>query len=176
MFDVGAIQLHNPCMTENRPPSTVNLYQKGASDTRPWGKWRTTGIGILSDGLSYCDKVIDVNPGAKLSVQRHFYRREEWHIEKGLARIWRGAAPQQLIPLDLGAGGTAHIQKGEWHSLENTTKEPLQIRERQIGIYLSEDDIERGQDAYGRGTNEKALLAIHDNVTKLGLVWPDEAE
>ncbi len=46
---------------------------------------------------------------------------------------------------------SAYISIGEKHRLENRGKIPLQMIEVQVGDYLGEDDIERFDDAYGRG-------------------------
>ena len=52
--------------------------------------------------------------------------------------------------LTLNKGESTYIPLGVKHSLENKTKNPLEIIEVQSGSYLSEDDITRYEDIYGR--------------------------
>ena len=47
-------------------------------------------------------------------------------------------------------GSSFFISKEEVHSLENTGKDPLILIEIQIGENLSEEDIVRLEDKYGR--------------------------
>ena len=49
---------------------------------RPWGRYE-----ILSEGHSHKVKTIWVNPGKRLSYQRHEKRAEHWFIVQGDARI-----------------------------------------------------------------------------------------
>lgn len=47
---------------------------------KPWGRYI-----ILYRGLNYKMKLIEINPGAKLSLQLHAYRSEHWIITGGIA-------------------------------------------------------------------------------------------
>ena len=46
---------------------------------------------------------------------------------------------------------SAYVPKSTLHRLENPGKVPLEIIEVQNGEYVSEDDIVRYEDVYGRG-------------------------
>jgi mannose-6-phosphate isomerase-like protein (cupin superfamily) len=51
---------------------------------------------------------------------------------------------------DLGVNESTYIPIGALHRLENPGKEPLHLVEVQVGDHLSEDDIVRIDDTYGR--------------------------
>ena len=107
---------------------------------RPWGWFRTLAA---SDGLQV--KEIIVRPGAKLSLQRHARRAEQWIVASGEAVATVGPRRHRLS-----VRGYVDIPAGEVHRLENPGAEPLRVIEVQLGSYLGEDDIERLADDYGR--------------------------
>lgn len=113
---------------------------------RPWGSYRT-----LDKGDGFQVKQIRVSPGGRLSLQSHRHRAEHWVVIEGTARITRGASLDTLETVDLGADRSIDIPLGWIHRLENPTDQPVAIVEVQSGGYLEEDDIERYDDAYGRG-------------------------
>ena len=86
-----------------------------------------------------------MDPGHRLSRQRHTHRAEHWYVVQGQARVSHGDDE-----ITLAIGGTVDIPKGTWHRLENAGAEPLVVIEIQTGDYLGEDDIERAADDYGR--------------------------
>ncbi len=107
---------------------------------RPWGWFRT-----LAMRPGFQVKEIFVRPGAKLSLQRHRQRAEQWIVASGEALVTLGRRK-----LRLSARGYVDIPPGEIHRLENPASEPLRVIEVQLGAYLGEDDIERLADDYGR--------------------------
>jgi len=107
---------------------------------RPWGYYDS-----IESGLGFQVKRIFVNPGAKLSLQKHNKRAEHWVIIKGIASITCGKEVFQL-----GVNQSTYIPKGEIHRLENQEEKPLEIIEIQTGDYLGEDDIIRLEDDYSR--------------------------
>lgn len=113
---------------------------------RPWGWFRT-----LAASPGYQVKEIYVRPGAKLSLQRHRRRAEQWIVASGEALVTLGARQ-----LRLRERGYVDIPAGEIHRLENSTREPLRVIEVQLGDYLGEDDIERLADDYGRAEETAA--------------------
>jgi len=112
---------------------------------RPWGWFRTLAV---SPGFQV--KEIFVRPGAKLSLQRHRHRAEQWIVASGEALVTVGERQLRLAPR-----GYVDIPVGAVHRLENPASEPLRVIEVQLGAYLGEDDIERLADDYGR-TEETA--------------------
>ena len=107
---------------------------------RPWGSYE-----CVDSGERFQVKRIMVNPGATLSLQRHFHRAEHWVVVKGTAHITNG--DQAII---LTENQSTYIPLGAKHRLENPGTIPLEIIEIQTGSYLGEDDIERFEDLYGR--------------------------
>lgn len=121
--------------TENR--EEIRLHKKVF---RPWGSYE-----CVDSGERFQAKRIIVNPGATLSLQRHFHRAEHWVVVKGTAHIING---EQTIILT--ENQSTYIPLGAKHRLENPGTIPLEIIEIQTGSYLGEDDIERFEDLYGR--------------------------
>jgi mannose-1-phosphate guanylyltransferase/mannose-6-phosphate isomerase len=114
-----------------------NLHRKVS---RPWG-WFDT----LDEEAMFKVKRICVNPGERLSLQKHHHRAEHWVVVKGVAEIKCGE--KSFI---LKENESTFIPKGEFHQLINPGREILEIVEVQSGHYLGEDDIERIDDKYGR--------------------------
>jgi|LULX01.1.fsa_nt_gb D-beta-D-heptose 7-phosphate kinase/D-beta-D-heptose 1-phosphate adenosyltransferase len=101
---------------------------------RDWGEWR-----VLKDYPPTSKvKELIVQPGEKLSYQRHFHRNEFWHVVKGTGVLYGEHDPK---PLE--TGERYFIKKGDWHQLANEGKELLQIVELQYGALCEESDIER---------------------------------
>jgi mannose-1-phosphate guanylyltransferase/mannose-6-phosphate isomerase len=110
---------------------------------RPWGWFDTIDI-----GERFKVKRIQVKPGASLSLQRHASRAEHWVVVKGFAEVTCG---DRVIILK--ENESTFIPLGEKHRLSNSSGEVLEIIEVQSGSYLSEDDIIRLEDGYGRINN-----------------------
>ena len=107
---------------------------------RPWGHFDS-----IDYGKGFQVKRICVNPGAKISLQKHQHRAEHWVVVKGIALITCG---NQVF--ELKENQSTYIPKGEIHRLENCEETPLEIIEIQTGKYLGEDDIIRLKDDYRR--------------------------
>lgn len=107
---------------------------------RPWG-WYDS----IDEGERFKVKRIQVNPGASLSLQKHHHRAEHWVVVSGTAEITCG--DKKLL---LTENQSAYIPLGEVHRLANPCSISLEIIEVQSGSYLSEDDILRFEDTYGR--------------------------
>ena len=75
----------------------------------------------------------------------HKHRNENWVIVEGKGKIEIGKKSF------LGkVGSSFSIPKNEIHTIENNQKTPLVIIEVQLGNKLSEQDIIRLEDIYGR--------------------------
>ena len=128
-----------------------HLYEKlksQSSDTtrlhktvfRPWGYYT-----CMNSGEGYLTKTICVLPHQKLSVQSHNHRSEHWVVLEGTALVLRDG--QEFI---VKAGDSIDIPLQSKHSLQNPYDTELKIIEVQKGDYISEDDIIRYEDCYGR--------------------------
>ncbi len=107
---------------------------------RPWGSFT-----ILDESAHYKIKRIEVNPGNRLSLQKHIYRSEHWIVVAGTAQVTCGEKAYTV-----NVNESTYIPIGEKHRLENSGTLPLVIIEVQNGTYLGEDDIERFDDDYKR--------------------------
>ena len=120
---------------QNRKEVAENLLMY-----RPWGEYQ-----ILAQGPSYKVKLINVKPGAKISLQLHHYRSEHWTVIGGQGKILLG--DKEIL---CKVNESAYIPVGMRHRLTNPFAEVLSIIEVQNGEYLDEDDIERFDDDYER--------------------------
>jgi mannose-1-phosphate guanylyltransferase/mannose-6-phosphate isomerase len=107
---------------------------------RPWGSYT-----ILEQGPRYKIKRVVVNPGEKISLQKHSHRSEHWVVVKGAAKVTIGG--EEIF---IHENESAYVPKSTLHRLENAGKIPVEIVEVQNGEYMEEDDIERFDDDYGR--------------------------
>ncbi len=137
--------------SQNIKDVVSQLKQDGRSEAdnhrkvfRPWGYYDS----IDADNGFQVKRIL-VNPGAKLSLQKHEHRAEHWVVVKGSAKITCG---NKVFTLK--ENQSTYIPKGEVHRLENQEKIDLEIIEIQTGNYLGEDDIIRLEDDYQRRTKE----------------------
>ena len=107
---------------------------------RPWGYYT-----CMNSGKGYLTKTICVLPGQKLSVQSHEHRSEHWVVLEGRALVLLNEKEYNID-----AGESIDIPVMAKHSLQNPYEEELKIIEVQKGDYISEDDIIRYEDCYGR--------------------------
>ena len=126
--------------TKRAPRQTLAGPTGGGFERRPWGSFQ-----ILEEGAGYKVKRLVVEPGHRLSLQRHRLRAEHWVVVTGAPRVLVAGRTRRLK-----ARATVIVPKGAWHRIENPGREPVVIIEVQHGAYLGEDDIIRRQDDYGR--------------------------
>ena len=107
---------------------------------RPWGFYT-----VIAEGKGFQTKLIHVNQGQKLSVQSHNHRSEHWVVLSGMAKVVLEGKDHILSP-----GHSIDIGVKAIHSLQNPYEGDLEIIEIQKGDILSEDDIIRYEDMYGR--------------------------
>ena len=111
---------------------------------RPGGWYESVpSVSSHTEGIKL--KRIGVLPGQQLSLQKHQHRREHWVVLQGVARV---TLEDQVF--DLQPGEHCDIAIGQVHRLANQTDALVEILEVQMGDFLSEDDIIRLQDDYGR--------------------------
>ena len=107
---------------------------------RPWGHYDD-----LLERENHKIKELIVNPGERLSLQKHQRRAEHWIVIEGEARVTVGEKEILLKP-----GQSVDIPKGAVHRILNPGQSKLVIVEVQMGDYFGEDDIIRLQDDYDR--------------------------
>ena len=114
--------------------------EKFIKEFRPWGYYMVT-----CEGCGYSTKILHVNAGQELSVQSHNHRSEHWTVVLGEASVLLDGKEYVL-----NKGESIDIPLKAIHSLRNYGKEDLEVVEVQMGDILSEDDIVRYKDIYGR--------------------------
>ncbi len=124
----------------------VNVYHKILEERenhRPWGHYEN-----LLERDDHKIKELIVNPGERLSLQKHRRRAEHWTVVSGEALVTVG---DQDIPLK--PGQSVDVPRGAVHRIFNPGDIPLVIVEVQMGDYFGEDDIIRLEDDYDRCTS-----------------------
>ena len=122
---------------KEKESDTIKLHK---TVFRPWGYYT-----CMNSGKGYLTKTICVLPHQKLSIQSHNHRSEHWVVLEGKALVIKG--DKEYI---VESGDSIDIPVQMKHSLQNPYNEELKIIEVQKGDYISEDDIIRYEDCYGR--------------------------
>jgi mannose-6-phosphate isomerase len=112
----------------------------GTGEQRPWGAYV-----VLDDGPLAKVKRITVDPGQRLSYQRHHRRTEHWFVVAGVALV-----TVDDVKHEVNVGESIDIPLGAAHRVQNLGESPLVFVEVQQGDYFGEDDIVRLEDDYGR--------------------------
>ncbi len=119
---------------------TTQLHNIHLTAHRPWGTYT-----ILEDTPGYKIKRIVVEPGKRLSLQKHFHRNEHWIVVRGTATVLVGDTTKLIRPNE-----STYIKMGEAHRLSNDGVIPVVLIEAQVGEYTGEDDIVRIEDDFNR--------------------------
>jgi mannose-1-phosphate guanylyltransferase/mannose-6-phosphate isomerase len=107
---------------------------------RPWGWYQRIDI-----GERFQVKRIQVVPGGRLSLQKHYHRAEHWVVVRGTAEV---TIDERVVLVH--ENEAVYLPIGSMHRLANPGKIPLELIEVQVGSYTGEDDIIRVEDIYGR--------------------------
>lgn len=118
----------------------TELHNIHLTGYRPWGSYT-----VLEEAEGYKIKRIEVKPGKRLSLQKHFHRNEHWIVVSGTATVTVGDRVEIVRPNE-----STYIKMGEVHRLENEGKIPVVLIEAQVGEYTGEDDIVRLSDDFKR--------------------------
>ena len=108
-------------------------------EERPWGWFES-----VLKGDNYLVKRLLIRAGQRFSLQTHEYRDETWVVTSGDGLITIDDQVYNASP-----GLTVFIPAGAVHRAE-AGKDDLEVVEVQRGSILSEDDIQRLIDDYGR--------------------------
>ena len=118
----------------------TELHNIHLTGHRPWGTYT-----VLEESEGYKIKRIEVKPGKRLSLQKHYHRNEHWIVVSGTATVTVGDTKRYVRPNE-----STYIKMGELHRLENEGKIPVVLIEAQVGEYTGEDDIVRVDDDFKR--------------------------
>jgi mannose-6-phosphate isomerase-like protein (cupin superfamily) len=111
---------------------------------KPWGHeliWAVTG--------RYCGKLIAIDAGRRLSLQRHERKEESVYVLSGRLHLHLEGDDGVVRVIEVGPGESWHIPPGRIHRFE--APEAVEL----VEVSTPElDDVERLEDDYGReGTN-----------------------
>lgn len=112
----------------------------GRTEFRPWGNYT-----VLAKGGHSLTKRIRIDPKKRTSLQTHKFRDEHWVVVQGVLEATVGETTGRYLP-----NQSLFIPKGVPHRISNPGDVPLEIIEVQMGDELSEDDIVRIEDDFGR--------------------------
>lgn len=113
---------------------------KAPKTERNWGYFRV----VHEPNKHVKLKELTVNPGQRLSMQKHKDRAEFWFVSEGVASVY---TVNRSTDVEMIGVFKEHqhiwIPEGSWHQLCNETDRPLKIIEIQYGERCVEEDIER---------------------------------
>jgi len=120
--------------------SNILLEWKNSKTDRSWGYYRV----LHQDGKEVKVKEITVDPGKRLSLQKHNRRSELWFVTTGQATVYTLDSSSDIELMGI-FGRQQHIwiARNQWHQLSNEGTEPLRLVEIQYGDDCIEDDIVR---------------------------------
>ena len=126
---------------DNKQNSSSWILQewKEPKTERQWGYYRV----LHEYGPHVKVKELTVDPGKKLSMQRHQQRAEHWFVSEGEASVYGLDVATDITLEKYGKHQSLHIRKDQWHMLANETDKPLKVVEIQYGENCVEEDIER---------------------------------
>ena len=93
------------------------LFGDFARHYRPWGYYQS-----LDQGKRHQVKRIVVNPGARLSLQKHAHRAEHWTVVEGVAEVTVGMERDALTVTTVTENKSIHIPLGAIHRMANPGK------------------------------------------------------
>ena len=113
---------------------------KAPKTGRQWGYYRV----LHEDSPHVKLKELTVDPGKKLSMQRHQFRNEHWFVTEGTAIVNTldedgNVKMRNFVMKNM----QIYISRNEWHQLVNEKDTPLKVIEIQFGEKCVEEDIER---------------------------------
>ncbi len=113
----------------------INTVEK-----KPWGYYE-----VYLEEKNYLVKKLVLSEGKLISLQSHNHRNEIWVVAHGKGKFT--ISDKEIIGE---IGSTFKIKKKEIHRIQNIGKGNLVVIETQIGDQISEEDIIRSEDEYGR--------------------------
>ena len=136
-----------------RPRFTAEDYARGHRNPtedifvaeRPWGQFQQF---VSNETVTV--KIISVEPGHRLSLQRHDHRGETWQVLDVPIDITVDEAQWTAQP-----GETIWVPRGATHRMANSGDRPGRLLEVAFGFF-DESDIERLEDDYARCEEDEA--------------------
>ncbi|SEM14483.1 mannose-1-phosphate guanylyltransferase/mannose-6-phosphate isomerase [Xaviernesmea oryzae] len=120
--------------------ATRGLTETHPTSYKPWGS-----VASVISGDRFEVKRLMIQPGRKISLQKHHHRSEHWVVVRGTAEVTIGEDTRLLHENE-----SVYVPQGVVHRLSNPGKIPLELIEVQTGSYLKDDDTVRLHDEFGR--------------------------
>lgn len=127
---------------DNKKNSSSWILQewKAPKTERQWGYYRV----LHEPNKNVKLKELTVDPGKRLSMQKHKDRSEFWFVSEGTASVYTVNHKTDYESVGVfNEHQHVWIPKSSWHQLCNETDVPLKIIEIQYGDSCVEEDIER---------------------------------
>lgn len=125
--------------TQPAQAPAVPAPPESTGEHRPWGSFEQ-----FTTNARTTVKVITVDPGARLSLQRHTHRDEQWVIlDDGVEVEVGGEVSRPPV------ASQVWVPRGTLHRMANVGLAPVRVLEISYGDF-DEDDIERIADDYNR--------------------------
>ena len=107
---------------------------------KPWGHEL---IWALTD--RYCGKLLVIEAGKRLSLQKHVQKDESIHVLSGRLRLYLEDDSGEVRSAELGPGESRHVPPGRIHRYEALERTELfEVSTPEL------DDVSRLSDDYGR--------------------------
>jgi mannose-6-phosphate isomerase-like protein (cupin superfamily) len=144
---VVAASGHGDHAHDVRPKYSVDEYRRGTRNPtedifvaeRPWGEFQQ-----FASNEQVTVKIITVQPGHRLSLQKHDHRGEMWQVLDVPIDITVDERQWTAQP-----GETIWVPRGSVHRMGNSGDRPGRLLEVAFG-HFDETDIERIEDDYAR--------------------------
>jgi mannose-6-phosphate isomerase-like protein (cupin superfamily) len=117
------------------------------------------------DNISFCTEKME--PGRKMRVHKHLYNDEVIFIHRGEGTLTLGNESIQVK-----TGTVAFVPRGNWHGLDNTGQEKLEMVFQYTPAGFEEFFIENGTLA-GMPAKERTAEEFQAAATKYGMVYKD---
>ena len=100
----------------------------------------------MPDDRVYMGKIIHINAGARLSLQKHDQKTESWYLMSGRAKvIWESQEDGELVETEMDEGKGYSCEVGQRHRLAGITEcDVIEVSTPEIGTTF------RLEDDYGR--------------------------
>ena len=107
---------------------------------RPWGTYQK----IFQEAEVWVKRV-EIDPGKRISLQKHSHRSEKWIIVSG-----QGLVTVNELTVTVSKSSIIDVPVGVIHRMSNLGQKPLVFIEVACGNDLTEKDIIRYEDDYKR--------------------------
>lgn len=118
----------------------ANDVGRGRRVDKPWGHeliWALTP--------AYVGKVLVIEAGRRLSLQKHLVKDESIRVASGRLRLWLEDDDGEVRTEELGPGDARHVPTGRIHRYEAITRcELIEVSTPEL------DDVIRLEDDFGR--------------------------